>query len=269
MRVYITADLEGISGIVDADECITGKPGYDRARRLQMGDVNAAIAGAFDGGATEVVVNDSHGRMQNLILEDMDPRAELITGSDKPFFMVQGLDSSFDAAFFIGYHTMAGTPGILNHTYRGNLIFDVKLNGIKAGESEINAAVAGHLGVPVVLITGDSLLAEEVKSSVNPPQFVITKYPSSRTNARCIHPNTVHDRIKQAAKTALEQLDRTRLYKIESPVTLEVGFWRPNMAQAAAVLPGARQVDPRTTVYEAKDIIEAYKALRVFLAMAG
>jgi len=268
VRVYISADLEGIGGVVEPEHTASGNEGYERARRLMMGEVNAAVAGAFDGGAEAVVINDSHAAMTNLIPEDLDRRAELITGNCKPFSMVQGLDGSFSAVFLIGYHARAGTPGVISHTYAGTA-FEVLLNGQPVGEAELSAAVAGYWGVPVALITGDSVLIEQVQETIRPIQALAVKIPQSRRAARCLHPDVVRERIRRSAADAMRDLGRGEPYVPNCPIRLEIVYRRTENAELAAVMPGAELKDPRTVAFTAPDALEMYRAFVSLMHLAG
>jgi D-amino peptidase len=174
-RVYVSVDLEGISGVNGDDQTSAGQPEYGRARKLMAEDANAAIRGAFDGGATEVVVNDSHGGQRNLLPEDLDPRARLISHSFKRYGMMEGLDDSFDAIIFVGYHAKADSPrGLFAHTGSG-VIRDLQINGRSVGEGGMNAALAMWYGVPVVAVSGDDVAVAQVKESVPGVKTVAVK----------------------------------------------------------------------------------------------
>ena len=174
-RVYISVDLEGISGVNGDDQTSAGQPEYGRARKLMAEDANAAIRGAFEGGATEVVVNDSHGGQRNLLPEDLDPRASLISHSFKRHGMMEGLDDSFDAIIFVGYHAKADTPrGLFAHTGSG-IVKDLQINGKSVGEGGMNAALAAWYGVPVVAVTGDDVAIAQVKETVPDVKTAMTK----------------------------------------------------------------------------------------------
>src|SRR5919198_1093333 len=165
MKVFLSFDMEGIAGIVDWQQCIGDGPAYQLGQRLTLGEVNAAIDGALDAGAGEVVVNDSHWTMQNLAPQELHGEASSITGRHKPLYMMQGLDPSFDACLFVGYHgSISGASSVLSHTYNPAAISHAELNGTRVGESGINALVALHAGVPVALVTGDRQTAEEAKA---------------------------------------------------------------------------------------------------------
>ena len=182
MKVFISADIEGVSGVVDRDDAIVGGREYERARRLMTADVNAAIAGAYEGGATQVLVNDAHSKMRNLIVEDLDPRAEVIQGVVKRGCMMEGLDECFAAVFFVGYHSRAGNPfGVMNHTMWSRGFQNLFLNGAPVGEIGINAAYAGQFGVPVALVTGDQTAVQEAQELLGPAER--PRSPSRRWGA--------------------------------------------------------------------------------------
>ena len=159
MRVLISADGEGISGITSTDELLFGKPEYERFRLLMTEDVNAAVEGAFEAGATEVIVNDSHWTMTNILPEQLDPRADLIKGFHKHLCMVEGVQTGVDAVFFVGHHAMVGhSDGVANETIIGREMIETRMNGQPVGELAINAALCGHFDAPVVLVTGDDAI---------------------------------------------------------------------------------------------------------------
>src|SRR6058998_1848681 len=162
MEVYISIDMEGVAGIAHLQQVMRGAGDFERSRRLMTEEANAAVAGAFEGGASGVVVNDSHGDMYNLLAEELDPRAELVLGSPKvPGSMMQGFGFEFGVALFLGYHAAAGTEAaVLDHTYAGRLLYEVRVNGAPVGEAEVNAALAGTYGVPVGLVAGDDKACE-------------------------------------------------------------------------------------------------------------
>src|SRR5687767_12888682 len=174
-KVYISVDMEGISGVVGDDQTSTGQPEYGRSRKLMAEDANAAIRGAFAGGAAEVVVNDSHGSQRNLLPEDLDPRARLISHSFKRYGMMEGLDETFDAVIFVGYHAKAETPrGLFAHTGSG-VLRDLTINGKSVGEGGMNAMLAAWYGVPVVMVTGDDVAVEQQKETVPGVRGVVVK----------------------------------------------------------------------------------------------
>src|SRR5262245_24475255 len=180
-KVFLSFDMEGVAGIVDWDQCVGQGAAYEIGRRLTLGEVNAAIDGAVDAGATELLVNDSHWTMQNLPPDELHGGAGYLSGRHKPLYMMQGLDASFDGAFYVGYHgSISGSSAILSHTYNPAVVSHVELNGVRVGESGINALVAMHHGVPVGLITGDRQTAEETEKLLPEAERVIVKESVSR-----------------------------------------------------------------------------------------
>src|SRR5215217_8439633 len=205
MRVLISADAEGVTGITNTNELMFGRVHYEFMRTMMTDDVNAAIEGAFTGGATSVVVNDAHWTMTNVQIERLDPRAELIKGFHKHLCMVEGVQNA-DAVFFLGYHARTGdSDGVANETILGREIVEIRLNGKSVGESEINAAVCGHFGVPVVFASGDDLYEKEVRQTLPDLEFGLTKYALDRWTARCLAPQRSHANITAAGKRAVER----------------------------------------------------------------
>lgn len=175
MKIYISADIEGISGIVAINQVIPGERDYQRSRELMTNEVNAVIEGAIEIGATEIVVNDLHGAGTNILIESLNNNAQLITGSSRKGAMLEGLDSSFDAVIFIGYHSRMNVSGVLSHSFHGGVISNININGKDVGEFYMNACVAGHFNVPVVLVSGDDTLEKEVKEVKAAIETVVVK----------------------------------------------------------------------------------------------
>ena len=268
VKVFISADLEGISGVVAGLQTDDNEKEFERARRLMTGEVNAAISGAFGAGASEVLVNDSHGSMRNILIEDLDVRAELVTGSPKPFSMMEGLDESFAVALFVGYHAQAGAPlGTLNHTYSGRNVFQIKLNGQPVGEVGLNAALAGALGVPVGLVTGDQAVVEEAERLLAPPATVVVKRAVARGAARCLPPAVARQRIEAAAAEAVRR--RGQPWLLTPPITLELTCMRTDQADMAELIPGVERVDGRTVRYQHADMRTLFKVWRAMLALSA
>jgi len=267
MRVFISADMEGISGIVAGQQ--TGPEGqeYERARRLMTGEVNAAIEGALAAGATDILVNDAHGSMRNILLEDLHPAARLISGWPKPLSMMQGIDEGVDAAFFVGYHAQAGTlHSTLDHTYAG-IVYQVCLNGRPVGETGLNAALAGYFGVPVVLLTGDKQVVEEGQALLGPGlQGVAVKESYGRVAAKCLPPSVARERIRAAAEEALRT--PAAPFRIAPPITLTVDFTSSAHADMAELVPGVHREGGRRIAYTHEDYLTLYKVWRALLALA-
>jgi len=266
MKVYISCDMEGISGVVASKQTEMNGEEYKRVQKLMTGELNAAIEGALVGGASEILVNDSHGSMRNVLIEELNPRAQLISGSPKPLSMMQGIDSSFDAAFFIGYHAQAGTAySTLDHTYSG-IVYQVSLNGRPVGETGLNAALAGYFGVPVVLVTGDKLLVEEATALLETVEGVAVKESYGRYAARCLVPEAVHELIRQAAQSALSRGGKP--FVVEPPITLAVDFTSSAHLDMAELIPGTRRTSGRHIEYTHEDLLTVFKVWRAMLKLA-
>jgi len=270
MKIYISADIEGISGVVNGSH--TSPQGYDysRARKLMTDEVNAAIRGAKMAGATTILVNDSHGPMTNLLIEDLDEDAVLITGNRKLLGMMEGIDTTYDAAFFIGYHGRHNTAGVLAHSYYGIVISEIKVNGNVVGEFEFNALVAGYHDVPVVFVSGDDILSNQVKDFNPEIETLIVKKAISRYTAECIQPKKVHRLLEEKVQETLNnKLKSISISKAEGEVTLEVAFLNSGMAEATLFIPGVTLVEPNRVRYVAKDVIEAYKMRMALTTLAA
>jgi D-amino peptidase len=273
MRVYISVDMEGIAGISHPDPTGRGDAAYAAAVELMEGEANACIEGVLAGGASEVVVNDSHGGMFNLTPERLHPGARLVQG-EKPLSMVEAAhEGSFGVALFIGYHARAGHPrGTIAHTYSGRPTLTT-LNGRPVGEYGINALYLGALGVPVGLVAGDDALAEEVAEWLPWAERIVVKRAVGGHAAESLHPSLARDLIREAssavARRAAEDGSAFRALTLEAPIRVAVDFAKAVEADHAAVVPGAIREGDRTVAYEAADGVEAYRAFVVFLRLAG
>lgn len=268
-KVYISGDMEGIAGIVDSTQVSPTGRDYALGRSLMTAEVNAAIAAAFDAGATEVVVNDSHGPQTNLQPDQLDPRASLITGAPKPFGMMQGLDSTFAAVIFIGYHPQASTvDGVLDHTYSGNLK-SVRLNGKEVGEYGLNAALAGHYGVPVVFISGDRAVTEQARAFIPGVEALAVKEGIGKTAARTMNPAAAREKIATGIKAALARRRDIKPVQLTRPVTIEIELADSAQAEAAMVVPAMERVSGRVVRYLAPDMAVAYKISRLVMRLAA
>jgi len=270
LRVFISVDLEGISGVVHEEHTRRDGKEHDRARRLMTGEANAAISGAFEAGATEVVVNDSHGTMRNLVPEELHEDAKLITGSMKHLGMMQGVAEGFDAAFLVGYHARRGTlHGILDHTYSGATVGSFVVNGQELGETGMNAAIAGSFNVPIVLVTGDSAVTGEARALLSDVETVTVKEAVSRRSAKCVHPNKARQMIRQGAISALKRRSEMRPFKLEPPFELRLELMNAGMADAAELIPEVKRVAPRVVAYTSDDFIKIYKAFQALVTLAA
>lgn len=272
MKILIAADMEGVSGVVHWDQVSAGKPDYERFRRLMTADVNAAVRGAFEGGAEQVVVTDGHAAGRNLLIEELDPRVRLNSGTPSPLAMVQGVDTGLDAAMFVGYHARVGAQNaILDHTWSSARVANVWLNAHLVGETGLNAAVCGHFGVPVVMISGDQTVCAEATALLDKIETAVVKRASGRMAAECLPPEAAQGEIFQAARRAVQRLkagDGPEPFRVPAPVTLRVQMVSSEMADKAALMPGMRRCDDRQVEFVADDLLTAYRAMRAAVAMA-
>jgi D-amino peptidase len=270
LKVYISVDMEGISGIVHSDQVSSGTAEYADGRKWMAQDVNAAVEGALAAGATEVVVNDSHGSMRNIDPDDLHPRAILISGSPKPLSMMQGIDSSFAACLFIGYHAKAGTENaILDHTISSSVVRSIKVNGIEMPELGLNAAIAGYYGVPVVLVSGDTAVCRQAGEILGKDVVTVAvKEAQGRLAAKLLPMAEARQMIEAGVKEALGKLLRIKPYKLASPYDFELTYHVSAQADMGAMIPGAKRIDARTLGFTAADYIEGFRALRAMINIA-
>ncbi|MEY9847184.1 M55 family metallopeptidase [Streptacidiphilus sp. MAP5-3] len=246
MRIYLSSDMEGAAGVVEWEQCRPTGPDYPYYRDLLQQEVSAAIEGARDAGATEFLVNDSHGRMANLRPGELPSGTRYLSGRHKPLYMMQGLDASFDAVFLISYHgSMSGCAATLSHTYNPLAIAEVRLNGVVAGESAINALVALGHRVPVVLITGDRTTAEELRPFCPQARAAVVKESVNRFAAESLHPQDARELIREQARLAVAALAADpgtwELPAIDLPATLTVRFRNPDLAEMATWITGVER----------------------------
>lgn len=270
MKVFISCDIEGVSGVVSgAVQTSSEGRDYGRARDLMTAEANAAVAGALKAGATEVVINDSHGPMTNILIEKVNPAATLITGAPKHLSMMQGIGPEFQAAVFVGYHSKMGTAGVLSHTISGGVVANIWVNEIPVGETGINAALAGYFGVPVVVVTGDDEVGREAKALLPHVHTATVKWAVNRQAARCLAPEKARQLIEEETAKALSDLDSAKIWLPASPVTFKLEFKDAGQADNAARMPYTKMVDPRTLSFTADDYLTAFMGLRSMIALAN
>ncbi|MCP2519058.1 M55 family metallopeptidase [Candidatus Aminicenantes bacterium AC-335-A11] len=270
LKVYISVDMEGIAGVVHREQSSSAGKDYNIARKWMIEETNAVIQGALDAGATEIVVNDSHGSMRNIILSELHPSAYLITGSPKPLSMMQGIDDSFDAVIFIGYHAKAGTKnGVLDHTYSGSSIYSIRINNIEMPEVGINALVAGYFDVPVVLVSGDSEVCFQAKELLSKEiEVVPVKEGIGRYAAKCLPLNKAFKLLREKTKLALKKRSKIKPFKLDPPYTFELEFNFSYQADYPELIPGVKRKNGRTVYFVIKDYIEGFKLMRALIALA-
>ena len=259
MNVYISADIEGITGLVSWSQC--GRPSSDHfdfgfARRMMTHDVNAAVRGARKAGASRVVIKDSHGNSKNLLIDELESGVELISGHGSGRNgMMEGIDGSFDAAFLIGYHAKAGTAGgIMEHTYTGRA-HRLFINEVELGEIGLSAATAGRLGVPLAMVSSDEMGCKEASDTISGVHTAVTKYGAGRYMGRLLHPSETGPLIEKTAETALKKLNKPWTFEGECIVRLEVN--RTEDADWAARIPGVQRIDGYNVAVSAANYTEA------------
>ncbi|WP_434599095.1 M55 family metallopeptidase [Streptomyces sp. A5-4] len=264
MKILISADMEGATGVTWPADVLPGTPQWERCRSLFTSDVNAAVLGFFDGGADEVLINEAHWTMRNLLLERLDDRAEMLTGRHKSLSMVEGVQhGDVDGIAFVGYHTGAGTEGVLAHTYLANSITGVWVNGARASEGLLNSHVVAEYGVPVVLVTGDDLTCVDAKGYAPAARMVAVKDHVSRYAAVCRTPARTARDIRAAAKEAAALAVR------HDPVhgvafTVELEFDAEHLSAVATVVPGVEPTGERRVAYTSATM---YEGIRTFKAV--
>ncbi|MFE4248282.1 M55 family metallopeptidase [Streptomyces sp. NPDC056910] len=271
MKILISADMEGATGVTWPGDVLPGTPQWERCRSMFTSDVNAAVLGFFDGGADEVLINEAHWSMRNLLLEQLDERAEMITGRHKTLSMVEGVQhGDVDGIAFIGYHTGAGTEGVLAHTYLANSITGVWINGVRASEGLLNAHVVAEYGVPVVLVTGDDLTCDDALGYAPEARKVAVKDYVSRYAAVCRTPKRTAADIRAAAKEAAALAVRHEPVQ-GGQFTIELEFDAEHLSMAATVVPGVRRTGERRISYTNDtmyDGIRTFKAVTTIVSAA-
>jgi D-amino peptidase len=255
LKVFISIDMEGLAGVVTNSAITTQGQDYAHFRGIMAAEANAAIDGAFRAGATEVVVRDSHGAKENILPGDLDPRARLLRGqSSGAKNMMEGIDSTFAAVVFVGYHAKAGTPNaILEHTSNGNVV-DISINGVSLPEGGYNALVAGLYGVPVVFASGDRALTEQIRGLVGPIHVVAVK-EEVLDAVNSLSPKTAQEAIRSMVEAAVRARDRARPYKLSGPYKMVL-----KVKQARPIYAGATQTGPLEFTYSSPDLLEVLKA---------
>jgi len=270
MKIYISFDIEGVTGITNHFEIDERSPKYEIAQRLATGDVNAAVEGALKAGADEIVVYDGHGyERSNLLFEKLHPKACLIRGRlESPGYNLPALDESFDAVFFIGWHARPSMPGILSHVYHPHVFLEWRVNGKPVGEPELSAAYAGVMGLPVVLFTGDDKSCKEVKIWNSNCECVVTKFALDREVGICIPMEESWNNIREGASRAIKKIDQVKPFKFDLPVRIEADTIFDHQAAAISLIPKVKRISDRTIMLESEDYREAFNALLAITIVA-
>lgn len=266
-KIYISVDMEGIAHIVNA-QTSPGQFDYERGRRLMTAEVNAAIEGCLAAGAGEIIVSDSHGNAQNIIPEELNEAAYLIRSFPRPLLQMEGIDSSFDGVIFIGYHPKEGTPEAnLSHTIWGTKFAEIRVNGRPVSEALFNAAVAGHFGVPVILVCGDQNVVREAKENFGDIETVMTKESIGFLSAKSPHPKVVCAEIRQKAERAVKRIKEFKPYVVQKPVKLDLVFKNIFDAETTAYLPWVKRTEGKAIQVEFADMLAANRFITALFAI--
>jgi len=267
-KIFISVDMEGISGVVQPAQLGPDGFEYQRAREWMTGEVNAAIAGIRESGPAEIVICDSHGNGQSLLIDKVPEDVRIVRGFPRPLEMMQGLDETFTAAMFIGYHASEWTPGaVRGHTISSARLLGVRLNGAEVSEGIYNAALAGHFGVPVALVSGDRLAVTQVQQVAASAEGAIVKEPYGYHSANTVTPARGQAMIREGAKRAMGKIGSLQPYRVTTPVALEVGFKLTIDAERAAFVPGLARSDAHNVKGTFHDMIEITKLLQVLTSL--
>jgi len=269
MKVHITADMEGVATISHDYQVDYKNSEFPRSRQLMTDEVKAAIAGAKDGGADEILICDAHDTGRNIYVEQLESDVEVVQGSAYDMGMMAGISKDFDASLQIGYHSMRHTHvGTLGHTYTYS-IAELKFNGVIMGESGLSAAIAGHFGVPLVFVSGDAHAVRQAQRLAKNIVGVPTKTGVGLYGVRSLTPKKACDMIRRGVKEALGRVGDIRPFVVKCPVLMKVEFERPLMAQYASRIPMTKRVDIKTVSYKAKDVLKAFEVFDVMNAVAA
>lgn len=271
MKILIAVDMEGITGVTTWDQVTPGHGEYSRFRKLMTRDVNAAIRGATEAGADEIIVADGHWNGSNILVEELDSRARLNTGSPSPFSMMQGINESVDGVLFIGYHARNGTANaILDHTWSSKTVANIWLNDILTGEYGLNASLAGHFGVPVIMVSGDQTACAQVNELLGDVEMAIVKQATGRFAAECLTPEMSQELIYMSAARAVSRLNEGDVpdpFVLDTPVRVTVEFFTSDMADRATRIPFTEREGTRVS-FTAQEMASAYNGFRAMVMLA-
>ncbi len=270
--VFISFDIEGISGISSWRELKKDSSSLLHAKQRATEEVNAAIRGIKKSrnDIKEIVVCDSHAEGENLVIDRLERGVYLTKGSPRNYYMIEGINEHFNVLFFIGYHAMAGTKGAgMAHTYSSSTIYNIKINGTHVGETEINAAVAGHYGVPLGFVSGDDFLIKEVKEFFGSDiETVITKYGISQFSAKCRHPLDVQQEIERKSEKTVKNIEKLKPFTFNYPVNAEFELVSSLVGDVVESIPELKRISARKLVFEAKNILAFYRVMRLICGLA-
>ncbi|EKF20407.1 M55 family metallopeptidase [Nitratireductor pacificus] len=270
MHIFISVDIEGVAGVCEALQGQRGNPEYEVARRLMTEEANAAIRGAFAGGATAVTVADSHGQMRNMIAADLDPRARLVSGRLRPLSMIEGLRKEHAGVVLIGYHAAADNIGVLAHTISGLAFRRIEVNGVRAGEPTLFGGHAAELGVPLLAVSGDDRLGAEIAEQFPAARFVEVKRAIGAGSSESLSPQEARTAIEESVAKAVKAAKQAPVQSpCKPPLTVTVGFCRQNQADAAVLMPFVERTGALEVRFAAGSHAEAIGVLSGFSLMAS
>jgi D-amino peptidase len=262
LKIYISADMEGVVGAVTGDQLGPQGFEYNRFREFMTEEVKTATEAAFEAGATEVVISDSHGNGENLLIEKLPKNVTVVRSWPRPLMMMQAIDETFAGAIFIGYHTSTNNmTGVRAHTISSARLADVKLNGVSMSEAGINAAIAGHFNVPVIMISGDDAVVKEVTDLLGPIEGAVVKWAYGFHSARTLTPEAAYDLIREKVKRAMGRIKDFKPYRIKDPVKLDVRFKNYRPSELLSYLSIVERTDSHSIRFIGKDIVEVSKFL--------
>ena len=269
MKIFISSDIEGVAGVVVPQHGEPGNGEYELARRLMTEEVNAAIDGAFAGGAVEVLVNDSHGPMINILPDLLDPRAELIRGNIKPAGMFAGLDDSYSGAMCLGYHAAGAENGVLAHTTNSNAFTAIRLNGMAASEAMFYGAYAGAMGVPVIMLSGDDVTERTCGGLFPGAEFIRVKTALGQRAARALSPHAARKLLRDGAERAVRAAGTVKPYRVAEPCDVVFDLTSVTLADICSTIPNAIRYAPLTVGFKADTILDAIRWMRVCSMLAS
>jgi D-amino peptidase len=266
LKIYISADMEGVAGAVTGDQLSPGGFEYESFRGFMTAEVNAAIDAARAAGATEILVSDSHGNGQNLLIDEMPNDVMIVRSWPRELSMMEGIDDTFDGVIFIGYHaSTSNSRGVRAHTMSSANVTELRLNGKTMSEGSMNAAIAGHFGVPVIMISGDDVAVAETQVIVGDMEGAVVKWAKGFHSAQTMTPEAAREVIRTRAASAVSRVDEFEPYVLETPIELELSLKHYQPVELLAYLKNVERIDSHTIRYMADDIIDATKFLTFVL----
>jgi D-amino peptidase len=266
MKIYISADMEGVVGTVSGDQLGPTGFEYQRFREFMTAEVNAAIEAAFEAGATDVVISDSHGNAQNLLIEKLPKNVLLVRGFPRPLTMMQGIDASFNGVIFLGYHASTTNPnGVRAHTMSSARLADVRLNDISMSEGGFNASIAGHFNVPVIMVSGDDAAVKEVSAMLGDVEGAVVKWNHGFHSATTMTPEASYSLIREKVKKAIARIEDFKPYKVKTPVQLDVRFKNYRPSELLSYLSIVERIDAHSIRFMGKDMIETTRFMAFIL----